>query len=162
VYFSPEVDALWQETEAEAFAAGAFLPNITTSESVRALKSEIDPVVAALDHQVDGCAGLPEEKRAAWKAFRGGWIAYRDAPDSGFLGFGTAPLFDTGLAFQAQAKAWQAEIAGACGGPVAPPVVEHDEPHKSDTESIADTARVVVFGLVAVVGGVLALQLIRK
>ena len=172
---SPECDARWQWETAARYASGAdtwapfdewevgaILPNITTSESVRALKDEIDPFARALDAEVDACATYPADRRAAWKAFYGSWRTYADGPDSGFLGVGAGPLFAAGLAFQEQLKGWKADIDGRCGGGTTPPIVPHDEPHKSDTEAIGGMVSTIAIGAGVVVAGLIVLELVKR
>jgi len=125
----------------------------TTSDSVHALKLRLDPQVAALHSEATACA-LPLEKRAAWDAFRAAWLAYRDGPDAGILGFGTGPIFDEGLAFEGQIGAWEKDLAAAGCAPVAPPV----QPHGGEEKKGGDDALKWLGIGAAVLGGAILVK----
>jgi hypothetical protein len=101
----------------------------TTAEAVRAQKLRIDPTVRALDASVVTCTKLTNEERVGYIAFSQSWRAYFDGPDSGLLGFGTGPLFDTGQAFAQQAQTWKNLIDSKCGssGPSLPGLNEQTQ-----------------------------------
>ena len=123
----------WDNEEAHRRAHGtwtgaqssSWLPNFTTSASVRAYKEHLNPIVQATDQAFYQCEAknkLPPADIAAWIAWKGGWDTFYAADDSWLLGFGTAPLFTQAQAYDDELTAWRAKFtaAGCAPGGVDP------------------------------------------
>lgn len=138
--------------------AGAII-DVTDATVVRALKDRVNPSVLALDAQVAACPALDPAMRTAYLAFSAGWKAYFASDDSGFLGFGTASIFDTGKAFEAQAISWQQTLNAHCT-PNAPTIIP-EAPQSDQAKSGITTLQIFGVAALAVGAGVVLIGLRR-
>lgn len=117
---------------------GGAVVTITTTEVVRTLKERLQSTVEAIDAQVQACTTLDKPTVAAWNAFESAWHGYYQGRDDWHLGFGTAAIYDQGLEFERQIRAWQDFLDTKCSVN-APGLVPTDEP------SAAGSAAMQVF-----------------
>lgn len=131
-----------------------WLPNLTTSTSVRALKDRLNATVLGLDAQVAKCSSLDPSKKAAWSAFKTNWDKYYTSDDSWWFGFGTAAIFSEGQAFEQQIITWQTDVNSECGASSGPALLvpSHDPSGKTSLFSTS-TVVMLTLGGVALAGG---------
>jgi hypothetical protein len=117
----------------------------TTKALVRAKKNELNPHWESTDADVDACPGLTAPERAAWKRSLASWREFYRADDDWLFGFGTGPIYDQALAYQAALAGWQEKIRVTCA--LSTPGV----PRPPEEAGSADLVSAIKFAAVAVV-----------
>jgi hypothetical protein len=133
--------------------AGLRVPEIgkllvfVTQQSVRDLKSRLDPQFNATDADVKACTTLDARERVAWDAFFFSWRTYR-ASEEGF--WSVTSEYDNGLVFEAALQKWQSQLDGRCR--LSAPRVTTGDDAGPDLSAVKWAAAAVI--AVAVVWGV--------